>query len=95
MESIRILQNTYENLYVLQKPLCNFLKNHLPLIPPNWRHLVDEILETRLGHNNHTNFENLDIYYLLTILLSERVWNPLKEMLLDERIFLQMKIINC
>lgn len=87
MESIRILQNTYENLYVLQKPICEFLNNRLPLIPPNWRHLVDEILETRLGHNNHTNFENLDVYYLLTILLSEKVWNPLKKLLLDERTF--------
>lgn len=87
MESIRILQNTYENLYVLQQPICNFLKNRLPLIPPNWRHLVDEILETRLGYNNHTYFENLDVYYLLTILLSEKVWNPLKELLFDERNF--------
>ncbi len=59
----------------------------MPLIPPNWRHLVDEILETRLGKDNYTSFENLDVYYLLVVLLDERVWNPLTDLMIEERNF--------
>lgn len=96
MESIRILQNTYEDLYVLAKPIRNFLQERLPLAFPNsWRRKVDEILEKqdydeeksyayKKSQSKLPEFENLDLYHLLKILLDSEVWNSLKDILIDE-----------
>lgn len=96
MESIRILQNTYEDLYVLAKPIRNFLQERLPLAFPNsWRRKVDEILEKqdydeeksyayKKSQSKLPEFENLDLYHLLKILLYSEVWNSLKDIFIDE-----------
>lgn len=78
MESIRILQNTYEDLYVLAKPIREFLQEQLPKAFKNWREIIDEIMENQVYNYNYIILEELDIYYLLTILLDKNVWFNLK-----------------
>lgn len=79
MESIRILQNTYENLYVLAKPVRDFLQEKLPLVQKDWHWLVDDILQKTLHKYDSADFEELDIYYYLKILLYKDVWFVLKK----------------
>lgn len=64
MESIRILQNTYEDLYVLAKPIREFLQEQLPKAFKNWREIIDEIMENQVYNYNYIILEELDIYYL-------------------------------
>lgn len=92
MESIYILQSTYEKLYALSSPVADFLEKNLPCVSPNWkRDCVDEILkrETDWGEEFITDriFDELDISYLLKILLSEKNWTPLREMLPENNFF--------
>lgn len=61
MESIRILQNTYENLYVLAKPIRDFLQEKLPLVQKDWHWLVDDILQKTLHKYDSADFEKLKI----------------------------------
>lgn len=78
MESIRILQDTYEKLYALSAPIVDFLETNLPRISNTWkRECVDEILEMKVLDRKLTEF---DIYYLLKILLHEENWNKLKNL---------------
>lgn len=57
MESIRILQNTYENLYVLAKPIRNFLQEWLPIIyPDTWERKVEEIIDPENNKNHSPEF---------------------------------------
>lgn len=79
MESIRILQNTYVNLYVLAKPIRDFLQEKLPLVQKDWHWLVDDILQKTLHKYDSADFEKLDIYYYLKILLYKDVWFVLKK----------------
>lgn len=72
MEIIRILQNIYEELYVARKPLANFLEECLPALSSQWK---KECVE-----NVNKNFFELDIYYLLQILLDEQNWHNLKNL---------------
>ncbi len=85
MESIRILQNTYERLFVLAKPVANFLENNLPLISSQWKYeCIDDVLKTE--HKDGTviylnrNLQELDIYYLLKVLLDNHNWDLLKNL---------------
>lgn len=41
METIHILQKTYELLYVARIPLLNYLSDRLPAISPKMRYLVN------------------------------------------------------
>lgn len=83
MESIYILQSTYEKLYALANPIRKFLENNLPLISPTWkRECVDEVLKTEFsdGREKFVSYwlSELDIYYLLKVLLSNENWEKLK-----------------
>ena len=94
MEPIYILQSTYEKLYALSSPIAEFLESMLPCISANWkRDCVDEILkrETDWGEEfiNDRIFDELDISYLLKILLSEKNWIPLHEMFPENNFFVE------
>ena len=86
MESIYILQKTYENLYVLTKPIAEFLEKNLPCVNPNnWRYYcIDDVLKTESKdgkeHFVDKNMSELDIYYLLKVLLDDRNWLVLKDL---------------
>ena len=77
METIRILQNIYEELYVARKPLANFLEERLPALSSQWK---KECIENVLNEKVNKNFFELDIYYLLQILLDEQNWHNLKNL---------------
>lgn len=86
MESIYILQKTYENLYALTKPVAEFLEKNLPCVAPNnWRfYCIDDVLKTESKDGvkrfiDKTLYE-LDVYYLLKVLLEDRTWKVLKDM---------------
>lgn len=85
MESIYILQKTYENLYVLTKPIAEFLEKNLPCVSPNWkRYCIDEVLKTEMKDGREKfvdkHLSELDVYYLLKVLLDDRNWKVLKEL---------------
>ena len=83
MESIYILQKTYENLYALSFPVLDFLEVNLPRISNTWkRTCVYDVLEKDFPNGDITKRElkEFDIYYLLKILLDEKNWNDLKNL---------------
>ena len=95
MESIRILQNTYERLFVLAKPVAIFLENNLPLISSQWKYeCIDEVLKTehKDGSVNYLNrnLQELDIYYLLKVLLDNHNWESLKNLNPTNQFFSQI-----
>lgn len=84
MESIRILQDTYEKLFALTRPIAHFLEEKLPAISSQWkRECVDEIIKAEFpdGSAKYVNrkLEDLDIYYLLKVLLNDKNWKRLSE----------------
>lgn len=86
MESIYILQSTYEKLYALTKPIAEFLENNLPCIAPNnWKfYCIDEVLKTDLKDGREKfvdrKLHELDVYYLLKVLLDDRNWKALADL---------------
>ena len=82
MESIRILQDTYEKLYVLSEPIRAFLEERLPCVAPNnWKkYCVYDVLNTDGDPEDDKDFSQLDVYYLVKVLLADRNWNALKEL---------------
>lgn len=91
METIRVLQKTYENLYVLSTPIVLFLEAHLPVLSPNWKNefvdkVIDEIKEGR-NTENRVNLYDLDVYYLIKILRRKEIWYPLKSLFPEEGAF--------
>ncbi len=71
MESIRILQNTYENLYALTRPLGNFLEEELKNISPKyWRDdYVTSLLQRKgVADKEWERLYEIDTYYLLELL---------------------------
>lgn len=55
METIRILQKTYENLHVLSAPIALFLREQLPPLSPNWKkEFVFDILNDPKEENDKT-----------------------------------------
>ena len=92
MESIRILQDTYEKLYALSTPIAKFLEKNLPCVSPNWkRYCVDEVLKRKTENGDEflqdRDFYQLDVYYLLKVLLAERNWNVLKEIFPENQFY--------
>lgn len=77
MESIRILQDTYENLYALTAPIAALLEKEMKKIS-GWKTECDAILsvKTTKPKTRWTHFNELDLYYLLKIL--ERRWLALQ-----------------
>ena len=65
METIHILQKTYELLYVARIPLLNYLSERLPAISSTWKR---DCVERVLNEKNNRDFSELDIYYLILIL---------------------------
>lgn len=91
MESIYILQNTYEKLYALSSPVADFLEKNLPCVSSNWKYYcIDEVLktETKDGKERFVdkNLHELDVYYLLKVLLDDRNWKVLAD-LFPENVF--------
>ncbi len=88
METIRVLQKTYENLYVLSTPIVEFLENHLPVISTNWKkEYIDDVIEEITKKPNKVNLYDLDIYYLISILIKKEIWDTLKALFPEERSF--------
>ncbi len=75
METIRILQNIYEDLYAARLPLSQFLENRLPVLSSQWKR---ECVERVLNEKVDKNFNELDIYYLIQILTDDKNWNDLQ-----------------
>ncbi len=69
METIHILQKTYEQLYVARIPLINYLSERLPVISPNWKR---DCVERVLNENVRKDFSELDLYYLIQILQDDK-----------------------
>ena len=91
MESIYILQSTYEKLYALSSPVADFLEKNLPCVSSNWKYYcIDEVLktETKDGKERFVdkNLHELDVYYLLKVLLDDRNWKVLSD-LFSENVF--------
>ncbi|MBQ8681087.1 MAG: hypothetical protein IJ530_15250 [Treponema sp.] len=83
MESIYILQKTYENLYALSFPVLDFLERNLPRISSTWmRSCVYDVLEKDFSSEDITKRElkEFDIYYLFKVLLTDTNWNSLKNL---------------
>ena len=92
MESIYILQNTYEKLYALSSPILAFLEERLPLISSTWkRTCVDEVLKTEFKDGREKfvdrKLKELDIYYLLKVLLDDENWFALKNLDLSDNFY--------
>ncbi len=80
MESIRILQDTYEKLYVLTRYLAKFMDEEIQKIE-GWKEHCDKILSgseswKKWKGRNWTNFYELDLYYLLFIL--KKSWDDFR-----------------
>jgi len=69
MDTIHILQKTYENLYVARIPLLNYLSSRLPVISSTWKR---DCVERVLNEGVQKNFSELDIYYLIQILTDQQ-----------------------
>ena len=86
MESIRILQDTYEKLYVLTPYISNMMQDVFPKWKGNddWKSYCDSILDSLPSWHKRewTNFCELDLYLLLQILKFS--WSGLKASFGDE-----------
>jgi len=86
MESIRILQDTYEKLYVLTPYISSMMQEVFPKWKGNddWKSYCDSILDSLPSWHKRewTNFCELDLYLLLQILKSS--WGGLKASFGDE-----------
>lgn len=78
METIRILQDTYEKLYVITPLLAELLENEMPKTSLQWKQKCDSILRQKKNfHKQWSYFYELDTYYLLKLLKSQ--WNELAD----------------
>ncbi|MBR1404405.1 MAG: hypothetical protein IJ558_09510 [Treponema sp.] len=77
MESIRILQDTYEGLYAITSPIVDLLESELTKVT-SWKQKCDSILKKHTGGKikEWSYFCELDLYYLLILLKEE--WNDLE-----------------
>ena len=93
MESIYILQKTYENLYALTKPIADFLEKNLPCVAPNnWKYYcIDDVLKTESKDGSKRfvdkSLYELDIYYLLKVLLDDRNWKVLRDLFPEDAFY--------
>lgn len=82
MESVRILQDTYEKLYILTRYLAKIMDEEIQKIS-NWKEYCDSILNESKSWLNRKkkkwdNFYELDLYYLLLIL--GKSWDQLEKL---------------
>ena len=77
MESIRILQDTYEKLYAITPPLRKLIEKELSALSPNWieEYIVPFFKAKKKFYNKYTLLNEIDSYYLLEIL--REYWNYL------------------
>lgn len=75
METIRILQDTYEKLYVITPLLAELLESEMPKTSPQWKQDCDRILKQENFQKQWSYFCELDSYYLLKLLKCK--WNEL------------------
>lgn len=100
METIHILQKTYELLYVARIPLLNYLSDRLPAISSTWKR---DCVERVLNERNSRDFSELDIYYLILILQDKENQSRILEMFPQDRLiyednsklFLNIKDLRC
>ena len=100
METIHILQKTYELLYVALIPLLNYLSDRLPAISSTWKR---DCVERVLNERNSRDFSELDIYYLILILQDKENQSRILEMFPQDRLiyednsklFLNIKDLRC
>ena len=100
METIHILQKTYELLYVALIPLLNYLSDRLPAISYTWKR---DCVERVLNERNSLDFSELDIYYLILILQDKENQSRILEMFPQDRLiyednsklFLNIKDLRC
>ncbi len=90
MDTIHILQKTYEDLYLARIPLINFLQERLPVVSSLWiKDCVERVVfndedltlkqKERLN-KSRKDISQLDIFYLLKILLDKNNWISLQEL---------------
>lgn len=77
METIRILQDTYEKLYVITPLLAELLEKEMPKTSSQWKQKCDSILEKERCSKQWSYFCELDSYYLLKLL--KFLWNELAD----------------
>lgn len=77
MESIRILQDTYEKLYAITPPLRKLIEKELSALSPNWieEYIVPFFKAKKKSYNKYTLLNEIDSYYLLEIL--RKYWDYL------------------
>ena len=86
MESIRVLQDTFEQLYALSFPMGQYLDSHLPKLEKDWfnKLFLDE--ESKAENYRSKNCaSDLDIYYQAKLL--NKFWYKLKKLFPDESHF--------
>lgn len=90
MESIRILQDTYELLYALSFPMGKYLDSHMPKLHPNWfQELFIANKEYKREFEGKTCASDLDIYFQTQLL--NRYWEGLKRNFPNEYDFYKQK----
>lgn len=78
METIRILQDTYEKLYVITPLLAELLESEMPKTSPQWKQECDGILgQDDSCKKQWSYFHELDSFYLLKLLKSK--WDELAD----------------
>ena len=100
METIHILQKTYELLYVARIPLLNYLSERLPAISSTWKR---DCVERVLNEKNNRDFSELDIYYLILILQDRENQSRILEMFPQDKLiykdnsklFLTIRDLRC
>lgn len=83
MDTIHILQKTYENLYVARIPLLNYLSERLPIISSTWKR---DCVERVLNEKVQKDFKELDIYYLIQILQDKQNQQVILEVFPEDKI---------
>ena len=69
MESIRILQDTYEKLYAITPEIGNKLESEFKALSNDWRsYYVDSLLRKKGVYKKWTHLYEIDSYYLLKIM---------------------------
>lgn len=69
MDTIHILQKTYEQLYVARIPLLKYLSERLQAVSRNWE---EDCVDRVLDNPERKDFSDLDIYYLIRIFLDSQ-----------------------
>lgn len=89
MDTIHILQKTYEDLYLARIPLIDFLQKRLPVVSSQWiKDCVERVIfndenlslkQKEKLNKSRKDITQLDIFYLIKILLDNENWNSLQE----------------